>query len=152
MPALRGAVKGRDSAFRSEGEYTPAAARAGLEKSLGQLGTDHVDFFFVHDPGAAALADPAPLFAELETLRAEGKVRAWGVSGEPGPVRGLLAGRPDAQAQWREDVFRPAADGGEDRPAISFGVLSEAMPRIAARLAEPGERRRWSDAVGVDCG
>jgi hypothetical protein len=152
VPALRRVVKRRDSAFRSAGDYRPAAARASLEKSLTELGTEYVDLFFVHDPGAVAPAEMAALTAELDALRDEGKLRAWGVSGEPDAVRALAAGRPDVQPQWREDAFEPRGDAGEGPPPISFGVLSAAMPRIAARLTDPAERRRWSEAVGVDCG
>ena len=152
LPALRRAVKRRDSAFHAGGDLSPAAARASLETSLAELGVDHVDFLFLHEPGAVAGEAAAALGAELESLRAEGKLRAWGGAGEPAPVSSLMREWPGAQAQWREDVFAPVSTGTEEPPAISFGVLSAAMPRIAAALADPAERRRGSEAVGIDLG
>ena len=152
LPALRRAVKRRDSAFHAGGDLSPAAARASLEKSLVELGVDHVDLFFLHEPGAVGGGAAAALGAELESLRAEGKIRAWGGAGEPAPVRALTRAWPGAQAQWREDVFAPVATGDEDPPAISFGVLSGAMPRIAAAVTDPAERRRRSGALGIDLG
>jgi D-threo-aldose 1-dehydrogenase len=152
LPALRRAVKRRESAFAMGAGYHPAAARASLEKSLVELDTDYVDFFFVHDPDACGVADAAGLGSELEALRAEGKVRAWGVSGAPEPVQALTRVWPDVQVQWRESVFSAQTRGEDETPAISFGVLSGALPRIVEHLVDRPERRRWSAALGIDCG
>ncbi len=106
----------------------------------------------MHDPGELAVDDVAALGAELEALRLEGKALAWGVSGDQGPTRDLAAAWPGCQVQWREDLFAPAAATATDPPPISFGVLSDALPRITAQVADPAERRRWSDVLGIDCG
>ncbi len=46
--------------------------------SLARLGTDHLDLYLLHAPvPASRLSD---VVAKFETLRAEGKIRAWGVS------------------------------------------------------------------------
>ena len=55
-----------------------ARVAAALDESLGRLGTDHVDLYYLHTP------DPATPFEEtlgaLEAARAAGKIGAWAVS------------------------------------------------------------------------
>src|SRR5919201_1938015 len=80
----------------SEGErpsdWSPEHARAALEASLRRLGTDHVDLYQLHNPRMDAI-EHDELFAELETLRDEGKLRHYGVA--LGPAIG-----------WREEGLR----------------------------------------------
>lgn len=49
-----------------------------VERSLRGLRTDHLDLFLLHRPDP--LADPHEVAAAFDRLRAEGKVRAFGVS------------------------------------------------------------------------
>ncbi|HWA80776.1 MAG TPA: aldo/keto reductase [Acetobacteraceae bacterium] len=51
--------------------------RAACERSLKRLGTDRIDLYLLHWPGATPIGETVAAF---ETLRAEGKIRAWGVS------------------------------------------------------------------------
>ena len=80
----------------SEGErpsdWSPHHARAALEASLRRLGTDHVDLYQLHNPRMDAI-ERDDLFAELEALRDEGKLRHYGVA--LGPAIG-----------WREEGLR----------------------------------------------
>ena len=52
-------------------------ARA-CEASLARLGTDHLDLYLLHWPSRDT--DLASIVAAFESLRAAGKIRAWGVS------------------------------------------------------------------------
>jgi diketogulonate reductase-like aldo/keto reductase len=52
-------------------------ARA-CEASLGRLGTNHLDLYLLHWPSRDA--DLSSIVAAFESLRAAGKIRAWGVS------------------------------------------------------------------------
>ena len=77
----------------SEGErpqnWSPEHARAALEASLRRLRTDHVDLYQLHNPRMDAI-ERDDLFAELEAMRTEGKLREYGVA--LGPAIG-----------WREE-------------------------------------------------
>jgi diketogulonate reductase-like aldo/keto reductase len=48
------------------------------EASLGRLGTNHLDLYLLHWPSRDA--DLSSIVAAFESLRAAGKIRAWGVS------------------------------------------------------------------------
>ena len=48
------------------------------EASLARLGTDHLDLYLLHWPNRDA--DLSSIVAAFESLRAAGKIRAWGVS------------------------------------------------------------------------
>ena len=53
-------------------------ARA-CEASLARLGTDHLDLYLLHWPNGI-IDDLSRIVAGFESLRAAGKIRAWGVS------------------------------------------------------------------------
>jgi aryl-alcohol dehydrogenase-like predicted oxidoreductase len=106
-------------------DWRPHAVRAQLEASLARLGTDRVDLYQLHNARLEPiLADD--LWAELEALRAEGKIRELGVA--LGPAIG-----------WVEEGVRAV----DDRPVVSlqtvFNVLEQepgrtfaARPRVRA--------------------
>jgi aryl-alcohol dehydrogenase-like predicted oxidoreductase len=77
-------------------DWSPEHARRALEASLARLGTDHVDLYQLHNPRMDAV-EREDLFAELEAMRAEGKLRAYGVA--LGPAIG-----------WREEGLRALRD------------------------------------------
>ena len=57
----------------------PATMVRSLEASLRALGTDRVDYFFVHEPtGNIARVDE--LAAAAEQIKKQGKIRAWGLA------------------------------------------------------------------------
>jgi aryl-alcohol dehydrogenase-like predicted oxidoreductase len=91
-----GYVLDSDRHQHSEGErpqdWSPQHAREALEASLRRLGTDHVDLLQLHNPRMDAIENDE-LFAELETLQREGKLRHFGVA--LGPAIG-----------WREEGLR----------------------------------------------
>jgi aryl-alcohol dehydrogenase-like predicted oxidoreductase len=78
-----GYVLDSDRRQHSEGErpsdWSPRHARAALEGSLRRLGADRVDLYQLHNPRMDAV-DRDDLFAELEAMRDEGKLRHYGVA------------------------------------------------------------------------
>ena len=100
-------------------DWRPQAVRAQLEASLLRLGTDRVDLYQLHNARIEPiLADD--LWAELESLRAAGKVRELGVA--LGPAIG-----------WVEEGIRAV----DDRPIVSlqtvFNVLEQEPGRTFAQ-------------------
>jgi aryl-alcohol dehydrogenase-like predicted oxidoreductase len=99
----------------SEGErphdWSPEHTRAALEASLRRLGTDHVDLYQLHNPRMDAVDDDA-LFAELEALRDEGKVRHYGVA--LGPAIG-----------WRDEGLRALETRGISALQTVYNLLEQ---------------------------
>ena len=60
-------------------DWSAAHTRKALEASLTRLRTDYVDLYQLHNPRMDAL-DHDDLFAELDALKAEGKIRHYGVA------------------------------------------------------------------------
>ena len=76
-------------------DFSPKFLRFALEKSIERLGVETIDLYMAHNIKLPQFRDD--LFAELEKIRAEGKIRVWGVS--LGPAIG-----------WREEGIRAMLD------------------------------------------
>ncbi len=155
FPALRQAIKRRSNALHQAHRYDPATARASLATSLRELGTDYVDALLIHDPAPDSPIDMDELGAALEDLRDTGSIRAWGLAGEHEPCIALSgAVQTPTLLQIRDDILDralPRVDPGQ--PAITFGVLARALPRVVGHVRASEERRsNWSRRVGEDCG
>jgi aryl-alcohol dehydrogenase-like predicted oxidoreductase len=74
-------------------DFSPAFVRRALEASLRRLRTDYVDIYQMHNARMAQIDDDA-LWELLESLRAEGKIRMYGVA--LGPAIGWLYEGVDA--------------------------------------------------------
>jgi len=71
----------RDETFLVSKVLPSNASRAGVkracENSLKRLATDRIDLYLLHWPGSVPLSETVEAF---EALKAEGKIRHWGVS------------------------------------------------------------------------
>ena len=113
----------------SEGErpqrWDGAFARSALEGSLRRLRTDHVDLYQLHNPRMEAI-DSDECFATLEELRAEGKIRHYGVA--LGPAIG-----------WREEGLRAIAEREITSVQTVYNLLEQDPGRdFLAAAAEHG--------------
>jgi D-threo-aldose 1-dehydrogenase len=154
FPALRAALKRRESVFHQPRRYDAATARASLETSLRELGTDYVDLFLIHGPERGDAIDMEELGGALEELRCAGHVRAWGFAGDPEACVSLSEEvKFSVVLQIRDDIFDPALPRVKQaRPTITFGVLSTALSRILSHVSSNEKRRsEWTRAVGEDC-
>jgi D-threo-aldose 1-dehydrogenase len=154
FPAIRNYARGRTRGVDQPRYYDADGARKSLETSLRQLRTDYVDLLFVHDPGVRDVVDLPGICAYLEDARRKGYIRAWGVAGEQDPcIRIREAMAQPAVLQVRDDIFSRAAGLSEElQPAVTFGVISGALPRISGHFAESPELvSSLSQAVGADC-
>lgn len=67
------------SLFHRRINLTPEAMQKSLEVSLRELGTDYVDFFFIHEPtGSVARIDD--LLSAASKLKQQGKIRSFGLA------------------------------------------------------------------------
>ena len=90
----------RDQLFLVSKAYPQNASRARLrvacEASLRRLGTDRLDLYLLHWRGSVPLGETVEA---METLRAAGKIRHWGVSNlDTGDMDELRAGGGDGCA------------------------------------------------------
>jgi len=109
-------------------DWSPERTRRALEASLRRLGTDYVDLYQLHNPRMDAL-EHEELWTELATLRAEGKLRHYGVA--LGPKIG-----------WREEGLRAI----EERPIASLQTVYNLLEQEpGSDFLEAAERR----GVGV---
>ena len=60
-------------------DWSPEHTRRALEASLRRLRTDYVDLYQLHNPRMDGI-EADELFAELEALKAEGKIRHYGIA------------------------------------------------------------------------
>jgi aryl-alcohol dehydrogenase-like predicted oxidoreductase len=60
-------------------DWSPTFVRFALEQSLKRLETDYIDLWMLHNPRIDAIQKD-DLFALLEQLKSEGKIRAYGAS------------------------------------------------------------------------
>jgi len=152
MPALRAALKQRGEGPREPRRYDARAARRSLETSLGELQTDYVDYFFVHDPAPGDAVDLDGLAELFEDLGQRGVVRAWGISGDPDPCVSLTRESGATVLQVRDEILAPVQPPDSVAETIGFGVLARPLARIQEHLAAAPERRaHWRSKVGRDC-
>jgi len=67
-------------------DFSVAAARTGLERSLRRLGVDRIDDFMIHEPALAVGTVGDDVLAFLESARAAGTIARWGVAGDLAPI------------------------------------------------------------------
>jgi aryl-alcohol dehydrogenase-like predicted oxidoreductase len=91
-------------------DFSTAFLRSALEKSLKRLQTDYIDLYMAHNIKLPQYRDD--LFAELETLKSQGKIRTWGVS--LGPAIG-----------WREEGFDAIIERGAKAVQTVFNLFEQ---------------------------
>ncbi len=69
----------RKDPFHERIPLTPEAMLRSLEKSLRALRTDYLDVFSIHEP-TGELQYLEPLLEAAESLKKQGKIRAWGLA------------------------------------------------------------------------
>jgi diketogulonate reductase-like aldo/keto reductase len=114
----QGAVR-RDEVFIVSKVYPHNAGRqdavAACERSLRRLGTDRIDLYLLHWRGPTPLAETVPAF---EQLRAQGRIRHWGVSNFDVDDLDELWSVADGQRCAANQVYYSAGERG-----IEFDLL-----------------------------
>lgn len=106
--------------------FAPDYIRFALEQSLRRLGTDYVDLYQMHNPSEEVIRR-GEAFAALEDLRAQGKLRWWGVS--VGPVREGVAALESGTPATLQVVYNllqrePAAELFPAARAKGVGIIA----------------------------
>lgn len=155
FPSLRQQVRTRKGGLAKSRRYDAASARTSLEKSLRKLGTEQVDFLFLHEPspGDVRTDDVA---AYLEDARRKGQIRAWGIAGEPEPCLEVAQAFPVSVPvlQLRDNILMRTLDRlpVEPKARITFGAVASALAFLLAHFTVDSDRvTRWSQAIGADC-
>lgn len=102
-------------------DFSPAFIRTALERSLGRLETDYIDVLQLHNPRMDTIASDE-VFALLEDLRDEGKVRCTGVA--LGPAIG-----------WREEGLQAMSRRNVAMMQIIHNLLEQDPGRDFIELA-----------------
>jgi aryl-alcohol dehydrogenase-like predicted oxidoreductase len=101
-------------------DFSPKFVRFSLEQALKRLGTDYIDLYMAHNIKLPQFRDD--MFAELEKIRDEGKIRQWGVS--VGPAIG-----------WREEGFKAIADHGAKAVQTVYNLFEQHPGREFCQMA-----------------
>ncbi len=119
-------------------DFSPAFMRRALEESLRRLRTDYVDLYQLHNPRLGAIENDE-LFAALEELRRQGKIRHIGVA--LGPDIG-----------WEEEGMAAMQKRGVESLQIIYSILEQQPARRffpVARATGTGLLARVPHASGL---
>ncbi|MBT3360322.1 MAG: aldo/keto reductase [Rhodospirillales bacterium] len=151
------ATKGGCENFSQGIDFSSAALKRSLERSLWRLRTDYVDLFQLHSPPVQVIRESDELKRLVEDWLSEGQIRAFGVSVES-PEDGLLALQHlsvDAlqvnfnlvdQRALECGLFEAAAEKGVSiiaRTPLCFGFLSGNIGEDQ-KFDHSDQRSRWS--------
>ena len=101
-------------------DFSPGHLRKALTESLKRLGTDYIDVYMAHNIKLPQFNEA--MFAELEAVQKEGKIRTWGVS--LGPAIG-----------WREEGFVGVIDHGAKAVQTVFNMFEHHPGRELCEVA-----------------
>ena len=109
----------RERLFIVSKVYPHNASRTGTiaacERSLKRLGTDYLDGYLLHWPGEHPIAETVDAF---EALKAQGKIRAWGVSNFDAQAMQALVAAPNGNSVATNQVLYNLS-----RRGIEFDLL-----------------------------
>lgn len=135
VPGLREKLRKSGMQTNQKLPLTPELLLGSLESSLRRLGTDHVDFYGLHNATLAEIARD-DILRTLEDILASGKARAVGTASSP-------------------EVAAAAIAHGAPFGAVQFGLPAPGMPAPGALLdtaAEAGVGTLVHSVLGIDGG
>lgn len=139
--------------YASSGYHCQSAKRS-LERSLRALDTDYIDIFLLHDPSGDLITEAPSLVDFLNEQCRLGRIRCWGVTGQPSKLPGIMKCLgTGVLAQFRDDIFDlPLTDGRLPNGArITYGAVAHALPVLRRFLAQTtGASQAWSERLGMD--
>ncbi|MEA2364214.1 MAG: D-threo-aldose 1-dehydrogenase [Thermoleophilaceae bacterium] len=156
VPAVRPLLRRRAQSMGAAGSFDPATARASLDTSLSELGTDVVDFLLLHECRPEDLRTDGLLEFLEQTVR-EGKVRHFGVATDRDSTGAVLRERPEfaGVVQVRQTaVDPPLAQLGAPAgvPIFTHSAVAPLIAPLTEAMRDSERRERWTAVVGLDCG
>lgn len=115
------------------------------EKAVGKLGVDYLDLFILHQPAPDRFERTVGAYKALETLHADGRVRAIGVSNfMPHHLVQLLAATDVVPAVNQIELHPYFAQPAVQATDTEHGILTQAWSPIGGITFYPGwgEKRR----------
>jgi diketogulonate reductase-like aldo/keto reductase len=139
----------RDKLFIVSKVYPHNASRTGVpaacERSLKRLRTDRIDLYLLHWRGSHPLAETVAAF---EQLRAEGKIRYWGVSNFDASDMQGLAQLPDGTHCATNQVLYHVGSRGIEYDLLPW-CSGHKIPLIAYSPVGQGGRLLQSKALAT---
>lgn len=115
-------------------DWSLARARQTFDDSLRRLNRESVDLLLLHEP-VAALIRTGEWLEWLQALQRAGRIRYWGVAGEPEAVMAVRLGS-EALApviQVRDSLQRHEAEGALNQPGTDPRQMQFTYGYLAAR-------------------
>ena len=158
LPSARKMVQSRTQGLVKGGAFGVDDARSSLETSLRELGTDHIDFYLLHD----YVVDDRPteeLVAFLEGAVKAGKVRKFGIGTGIDHVLRAFESQPRLcdvlqfeNSLLKRNMARLVPETSAGRLLITHGAVGQNYREVSAFLdAHPGKAKEWSEKIGADC-
>lgn len=126
-------------------DYGYDKALHAFDKSAGKLGVDQLDLFILHQPGTGFFDRTIEAYRALETLLADGKVRAIGVSNlMPEQLDQLMAETEIVPAVNQVELHPYFSQPDVQAANAAHGILTQAWSPIGGITFYPGfgEERR----------
>ena len=154
LPAVRGFLRLGTQSLVKSGAFSVQQAQESLETSLRELGTDHVDFYLLHDY-VVREQPPDELLAFLENCVKAGKIRSFGIGTSFENVVLALEQQPRLCSilQFQNSVLTRNCDrlprDNSDRLVITHGALGGSYRSILTFLeARTDVAKDWSAKLG----
>ena len=146
----RGASGGGDRHY----DYSVEEMERSLQTSLGQLRTEHIDLFFIHEPRIKD-ALPEKLGEALSRQKEQGRIGAYGLSGMPADVLYFLEHRPELCGDAIQYNFFLDKTRGVTPPKPIytgiFHVLAGTLTHVEKFLDQDKSfARLWSEKIALD--
>jgi diketogulonate reductase-like aldo/keto reductase len=135
-------------------DYGYDATLHAFDKSIGKLGVDQLDLLLLHQPLSTAFDRTLAAYRALETLLADGRVRAIGVSNfMPGHLDRLLAETTVVPAVNQIEVHPYFQQAALQRLHAEHGIVTQAWSPIGGITSyREAERSAFDDPTLLEIG
>lgn len=158
LPSARKMVQSRTQGLVRGGAFSVQDARSSLETSLRELGTDHIEFYLLHD----YVVDDRPvdeLVSFLQAAVSAGKVGRFGIATGIENVLRALQSQPGLcdvlqfeNSVVNQNMGRLPIGATTDRVVITHGAVGQSHREVSALLsAHRDKANEWSEKIGADC-